>query len=147
MQEKSFTLLELVIVIIIVGVLAAIALVRFFDLIESVHSVEAINTIKVIQQSVTRCGYTCISNGRTFDTCNCGDFDVLDIDDPAQASNNRFDYTVEDELHFGVNSFRFSVVARRNTVGGYTPGPDDIIKFTQCPICGDAVAIRGWGGV
>ena len=64
----------------------------------------------------------------------CGNFATPWISiTPMMRPTGHFDYSIKDETHFESTGFKFSVVARRNTQGGYVPGTDDYIKFTQLP--------------
>lgn len=107
-NKSGFTLLEIIIVIIIVGVLASLALPRFFATVEYSRSTEALTAITAIRQALERCYLQ-----RNGDYTNCGDFTVLDVNDPATSPNAHFDYTFG-----GLSATGYAVTATRNAREG-----------------------------
>ena len=110
MNNKSgFTLLEIIIVIIIVGVLASLALPRFFATVEFSRSTEALTSFAAIRQSLERC-YN--ANGGKY--TGCGDFNNLDLENPATSPGAHFTYT----FNPAPAANTYTIVATRNTTDG-----------------------------
>ena len=98
---KGFTLMELLIVVIIIGILAALAIPQYTKTIERAHWAEAIDNLGQIRSAEIRYyaeydKYTPGAAGITDCAKNkvC-DFSCLDITDPNNIPNNRYDYALE----------------------------------------------------
>ena len=77
-KNRSFTMIEIVVVLIILGVLAAIALPSLFAQIERHRAQEAINTLNFVRSAIETCG---ITNSNDF--TNCQDWAKIDMTDPS----------------------------------------------------------------
>ena len=110
-NNSGFTLLEIIIVIIIVGVLASLALPRLFSTIEFSRSTEAFSSITTVRSSMERCY---LMNDESYS--GCGDlgtgFNDLDIDDPTDAPNAHFTYSIE------AAASAYTITAQRKAADG-----------------------------
>ena len=107
-NTSGFTLLEIIIVIIIVGVLASLALPRFFATVEFSRSTEAFASLTAIRGSLERCYLQ-----RNASYSGCTDFTLLDIEDPGQAPNAHFAYSIQNPGAIG-----YTIIATRNSIDG-----------------------------
>ena len=108
MNRKAFTLLEIIIVIIIVGVLASLALPRFFSTVEYSRSTEALASLTSVRSAMERCFL-----GADGNYSSCTNFDVLDMEDPANSPNAHFAYAIS-----GASATGYTITATRNSVEG-----------------------------
>jgi len=108
LNNKGFTLLEIIIVIIIIGVLASLALPRLLNTVQSTYAGEAWQNISVIRGAIDRC------NMLINDYQNCDTLADLDIADPGTATNAHFTYGM------GATATIFTITATRTTRDGGT---------------------------
>ena len=89
MSKSGLSLLELIVVIAIVATLAAIALPRLFSVVEATKMAEALAAITVIRHSVDACS---LMKNDSYDDCMT--FAQINIDDPSDAPNAHFIYSL-----------------------------------------------------
>jgi prepilin-type N-terminal cleavage/methylation domain-containing protein len=109
-DQKSFTLLEVIIVIIIIGVLTSLALPRLMLAVERARAAEAISALSVWRGAIERC---LLMNNEDYGFCTSSSFSQLGIDNPFDAPNSHFEsgitYTSSGGSQFYV------IAAKRNT--------------------------------
>jgi prepilin-type N-terminal cleavage/methylation domain-containing protein len=107
MNERGFTLLEVLVVIIIVGVLAAVAMPNFFKAIQSSYATEGLNTIGIINRAMNACLLTRLPNA-------CANFDALGMTNPGTSPGSHFTYSI---TGYDI-TLEYSIQATRNTLDG-----------------------------
>ena len=120
MNQKGFTLLEVVIVIIIISVLTSLALPRLMSTIEYSRRAEAFSMIASVRSALERCF---LMHDGSYSECDAGggvfpwepyiEWSTLGIEDPGKSPNAHFDYVVRSGTGTG-----YRITAYRNTLDG-----------------------------
>lgn len=158
--QRSFTLLELVIVVVIVGVLASLALPRFFRLIERARAVEGLQALRVIHQAIERC-YLMRGARDLNDYLYCQPdlgWDRLDIDNPFVSPGAHFRYVSGQiwssqgggyAIRVDRNSYEIAVPSSQYNIVGCSPlgGWTGVNGYGSFVLCSDSdgVEIAGAG--
>ena len=96
--KNAFSLTEIVVVTIILAILVSLALPRYFKMIEASRAKEALDNLISLRESMERCyaenhGVALKPNPQTDADVFCR-FDTIDAEDPSNAPNSHFTYSI-----------------------------------------------------
>ena len=139
MNNRGFTLLELLVVVLLVGILGAIALPQYFNVVERQRAMEAVGILAAIEKAQVR--YYAVNDAYSTDFSNI-DFDLRSNKNNSaeNVSGNSFDteyftYTLaSDKAEAKRSNNNFTITAT------YAAGEDGVAE-TCCNATGDKTDI------